>query len=62
MGRRRTVCTFQATNKWNLTQENLDMSKKENPLERNWISSHSSTKQCHKDQLCSSKNWQDATK
>ena len=31
MGRKTTVCKFQATNKQNLTQENLDMAEKEKP-------------------------------
>ena len=52
MGRKTTVWIFQATNKQNLTQENLDMAKKEKSFEKNWISSNSSTKQRHKDQLC----------
>ena len=35
MGRKTTVWIFQATNKQNLTQKDLDMAKKEKPLERN---------------------------
>ena len=49
MGRKTTVWTFQVTKKWNLTWEDVDIAKKEKPLERNWISSNSSTKQHHKD-------------
>ena len=49
--RSKTVWTFPATNKWHLTWENLDMAKKWKPWEINWISSNSSTKQHHKDQL-----------
>ena len=48
MGRKTIVWTFQATNKRNITRENLDMTLKGKPLERNWISSDSSTKQRHK--------------
>ena len=46
---RKNVSTFQATNKQNLTRENLDMAKKGKLLKRNWISSDSSTKQWNKD-------------
>ena len=51
MGRKTTLCSSQVTNKRYLTQENLDMAKKEKPLEGNWISSDSSTKQRHKDNV-----------
>ena len=43
------VWIFQATNKWNLTQDNLDMPQKGKPKERNWISSHSNREPRHKD-------------
>ena len=43
--------TFQATNKRNLTWENLDVAKKGKSKERNWISSDSRTKQRHKDNV-----------
>ena len=49
MGRKTTVWTLQVTNKWHLTQEDLDMAKKRKPQERNWISPDSSTKQHHND-------------
>ena len=62
MGRKTTLWTFQATKKWHLTQEDFDMVKKGKPLEINWASSDSSTKQPHKDWLCQSKNWQDIAK
>ena len=45
MGRKTTVGAFQATNNW----ENIEMAKKEKPLERNSISSNRSTKQPHND-------------
>ena len=35
MGRKAIVWTFQATNKLNLTREDLDMTKKGKPEERN---------------------------
>ena len=54
--RKATVWIFQAANKWNLTWENLDMAKKLKFRERSWISSNCSSKQCHKDKLCESKN------
>ena len=38
------VRTFQGTNQRNLSQENLDMTKKGKSPERNWISADSSTK------------------
>ena len=42
------VRIFQATNKQNLTQKDLDMAKKGKPY---GILSNSSTKHCHKDKL-----------
>ena len=47
MGTNIAVWTFNATIKRNCGQEN--MAKKEVPEERNWISSDSSTNECHKD-------------
>ena len=49
MGRKTTLWIFQMTNKWHLIRENLDMTKKWKPEERNWISSDSSTKEPRKD-------------
>ena len=46
----RKTRTFQATNKRNLTRENVeDVVKKGKLWKRNWISSDNSTKQRHKD-------------
>ena len=42
---------FQVKNKQNLKWKDLDMAKKGKTEERTWISSKSSTKQRHKDQL-----------
>ena len=50
VGRKITPWTFQATNNRHLTRENVDAAKQWKPLERNWISSNSSTKQRHKTQ------------
>ena len=47
--KKKTVLKFQATNKQNLSREDLGMAKKWKILERNWISSNISTKQRHKD-------------
>ena len=47
--RKTTVWIFQVTNKQNLAQENMDMAKKRKPLERNWITSDSSTERHRKD-------------
>ena len=44
MGIKTTIWIFQMINRQNLTQEDLDMAKKEKPQKRNWISSNSSTK------------------
>ncbi len=49
MGRKAIVWIFQATNWQNLIQEDLNMAMKGQSLERNWISSNSSTKQCYED-------------
>ena len=38
---------FQATNKWFLKREDLNMATKRKSYERNWITSNSSTKQRH---------------
>ena len=62
MGQKTTEWIFKAKNKQNLTRENMNMAKKEIRLEKNLISSESSTKQSHKDYLCQTKNRQDATK
>ena len=48
MGRTTTVWIFQATNKWNLTREDMSMAKKGKPQDKNWISSNSNTKQRYK--------------
>ena len=37
MGRKATLWTFQATNKRNLTRENMDMAKKIKPWEKKMI-------------------------
>ena len=50
-GRQTTVWIFQVTNKRNLQREDLVMAKKEKPLEKNWISSISTTKQRYKNKL-----------
>ena len=42
--------------KWNLTQEDLNMAKKEKPKGRKRISSYSNTKQRHNDKTRKSKN------
>ena len=62
MGRKIIVWRLQATNKRNIIQENQDRVKKRNSQKKNWISSDNSTKQRHKDELCQSKNRQDAKK
>ena len=49
MGRKTAGWTLQATNRRNLTLEDLDMVKKRELQERKWISSDSSTKPGHKD-------------
>ena len=49
VGRKTSVYTLQATNKQSLTWENLDRAKKGKPYEKDGISSHSCTKQRHKD-------------
>ena len=46
---RRKITVFQATNKWNLTPENLVMATKWKPKERNWISSDNRSKHHHED-------------
>ena len=51
MGRKEIVWTFQATNKQNLTREDLDNTKERKPLERNWVFYNRRTKQRHKDKL-----------
>ena len=48
MGRKTALWAFQATNKQNLTRENVDGAKKEKPYEGNWIFSSSWIKQRHK--------------
>ena len=53
--KKKTLWRFQATNNWNITQENVDMTKKEKLEERNWIFSDSTTKQRYKELLCQSK-------
>ena len=57
MGTKTVVWIFQATNKGNLTQEDLDMAKKGKPKERNCISSNSRA-QNNAIKLCQSKNRQ----
>ena len=55
MERKAIVWMFQAVNKRNLTWEDLDMAKKEEPYKRNWISSNSNPKQRHNDKLLKTK-------
>ena len=49
MGKNLTEWTFHATNKQNLTQEILVMTKKAKQKAWNWTSSNISTEQRHKD-------------
>ena len=45
------IIMMMMTNWQDCTWEDLDMAKIGKPQERNWISSNSSTKQCHKELL-----------
>ena len=63
IGRKTPVWKFQVTNKpKKFHARKLAIAKKVKPEERNWISSDSNTKQCHKDKLCQSKNRPDKRK